>query len=510
MNDDDRRRRRRVLLGGAIAFIGLFAVGAAVMVPWVEDDLTERVEDAAAAAGMPDVSADFSGQDGTLTCAEPAEDPAALEDLAEDVWGVHDIDLGSCAARAASPAAPTTTVAGTAEAATTSSVASELTSTTSVAVSQLQVDVTRAEGDPASVVARGTVDTDRQRGDLIAELESIFGAGNVTDDLEVADVEGTDSDELVASIAALAGGLRDDVIEGAAGYDGAALFFRGTAVDAAAEARVRSMAEAAGVDSANLELSVAEPTGLDASASLAAGSAQVTLTGTVETAAQHDQLVAAAGSAFGAENVVDELTVADVATPVNDAEAATLAGLVGVLTPNLTEGSVTFDGDAFALSGTYVSEESRAVVEQAAAAAGIDAAAITLTPRPAATADEAAQLEQELNATVGLTPIPFDAGSATLRPEAAPILDQVAALARTYAGVVISVDGHTDADGSESGNLALSQARADAVLQALVERGTPAEQLVAQGFGESQPVAPNDTPENKALNRRVVFSVVPQ
>ena len=62
-------------------------------------------------------------------------------------------------------------------------------------------------------------------------------------------------------------------------------------------------------------------------------------------------------------------------------------------------------------------------------------------------------------------------------------------------------------DGSEQGNLTVSQQRADAVRVALVQMGVPDAQLAAKGYGEANPVAPNDTPENKAKNRRVVFVV---
>ncbi|MEM1335671.1 MAG: OmpA family protein, partial [Actinomycetota bacterium] len=73
-------------------------------------------------------------------------------------------------------------------------------------------------------------------------------------------------------------------------------------------------------------------------------------------------------------------------------------------------------------------------------------------------------------------------------------------------GIDITIEGHTDSDGSEESNLALSQGRAEAVAQALVDRGIDIGALTPIGFGEAEPIAPNDTDENKALNRRVTFS----
>jgi outer membrane protein OmpA-like peptidoglycan-associated protein len=67
------------------------------------------------------------------------------------------------------------------------------------------------------------------------------------------------------------------------------------------------------------------------------------------------------------------------------------------------------------------------------------------------------------------------------------------------------VEGHTDSTGADAYNQALSERRANSVLRYLVDAGVPASRLSAQGFGESQPVADNDTAEGRAQNRRVVL-----
>jgi OmpA-OmpF porin, OOP family len=100
----------------------------------------------------------------------------------------------------------------------------------------------------------------------------------------------------------------------------------------------------------------------------------------------------------------------------------------------------------------------------------------------------------------------FDFDQDTLRPEAGSVLDQVAAALTAVSGR-LQVNGHTDAKGSDSYNLDLSKRRAETVAAALVERGLSAD-LVAQGFGESQPIAANalggkDNPGGRAQNRRV-------
>lgn len=97
----------------------------------------------------------------------------------------------------------------------------------------------------------------------------------------------------------------------------------------------------------------------------------------------------------------------------------------------------------------------------------------------------------------------FDVGASTLKPEAQASIASAAALIRERGATRVLVEGHTDSDGDAAANDALSQARAGAVRDALVAAGVDADVLRTRGHGERRPVAPNDTPENKARNRRV-------
>jgi OOP family OmpA-OmpF porin len=72
----------------------------------------------------------------------------------------------------------------------------------------------------------------------------------------------------------------------------------------------------------------------------------------------------------------------------------------------------------------------------------------------------------------------------------------------------ISVDGHTDADGSEAYNLDLSRRRAEKVVKYLVEYGVDINNITGGGYGESRPIANNDTPEGMAKNRRIEFKII--
>jgi outer membrane protein OmpA-like peptidoglycan-associated protein len=102
----------------------------------------------------------------------------------------------------------------------------------------------------------------------------------------------------------------------------------------------------------------------------------------------------------------------------------------------------------------------------------------------------------------------FQSGSALITEASEPALDELAADLFVCPEATVHIEGHTDADGPEDLNLALSVARAEAVVEALISRGIAMERLYAIGYGESLPIAPNDTTDGKRLNRRIVFTIV--
>lgn len=109
--------------------------------------------------------------------------------------------------------------------------------------------------------------------------------------------------------------------------------------------------------------------------------------------------------------------------------------------------------------------------------------------------------------TIATLDLPFETGSAVLKPGASVRLDQVVTALRQYPNEQVTVRGFTDSVGSETTNQRLSQQRAEAVRAYLVSRGIAADRVVAQGLGESLPIATNDTPAGRARNRRVEIQV---
>ncbi|QQS36654.1 MAG: OmpA family protein [Ignavibacteriales bacterium] len=111
---------------------------------------------------------------------------------------------------------------------------------------------------------------------------------------------------------------------------------------------------------------------------------------------------------------------------------------------------------------------------------------------------------EELNKTgKAILYINFDSGKSTIKQESMPVVEQIIEMMKLAADINISVEGHTDSDGSNESNLKLSEARAKAVVDAIVKGGIITSRLSSAGFGEEKPIADNSTDEGKAKNRRV-------
>ena len=104
------------------------------------------------------------------------------------------------------------------------------------------------------------------------------------------------------------------------------------------------------------------------------------------------------------------------------------------------------------------------------------------------------------------TSIEFAPARPTIAPESAPVIDAVAGVLRGCPDAAIEIGGHTDSEGSDPGNLRLSQHRAEAVLAAVRRPDLPLPGLTARGYGETEPIADNGTAEGRAQNRRIAFT----
>lgn len=118
---------------------------------------------------------------------------------------------------------------------------------------------------------------------------------------------------------------------------------------------------------------------------------------------------------------------------------------------------------------------------------------------------EAGSVREEARGTVITIPgsVLFRSGASALMPESRERLAEVADALRSAPEGTVIIEGHADSVGPEDANQQLSQRRAEEVRVYLIERGMPADRIIAVGRGESQPLASNDSAEGRAMNRRV-------
>jgi outer membrane protein OmpA-like peptidoglycan-associated protein len=104
----------------------------------------------------------------------------------------------------------------------------------------------------------------------------------------------------------------------------------------------------------------------------------------------------------------------------------------------------------------------------------------------------------------------FDTGSDRIRPESTPTLKEIGAMLSEHADLKLVIEGHTDNVGNAASNQALSEKRAAAVRQFLIDNySVDGARLSAKGLGSTKPVGPNDTPEGRQNNRRVELVKAP-
>jgi outer membrane protein OmpA-like peptidoglycan-associated protein len=163
-------------------------------------------------------------------------------------------------------------------------------------------------------------------------------------------------------------------------------------------------------------------------------------------------------------------------------------------------------------------EAQKAASERAAAEADAEKARQAAAQAEAEKAQLRAQLLAQLNSIlqtrdsargliVNMSDVLFDTGRFTLKPGAREKLAKISGILLAHPGLTLQIEGHTDSVGSDEFNQQLSERRADSVRDFLAEQGVAGSSITARGFGKTQPVASNDTPEGRQRNRRVELVV---
>jgi OmpA-OmpF porin, OOP family len=242
----------------------------------------------------------------------------------------------------------------------------------------------------------------------------------------------------------------------------------------------------------------------------------VTYSGTVHDEATRNKIIDALKSAYG-ENAIK----GNIAVDPNVAPMPWLANLRGALDQLKMPGiDAVFDGNGFNLGGTIGEADRDRILGSLKSVFGASGLTFAAADRmsslvSAATNNAAAALAAlgpgsrpaDVLSILNKTIINFPSGSAEIPPMSLALLQEAATpLKQLPGGTVVEIGGYTDNTGDAAANQQLSQRRAEAVREALVKAGVNPGKIVAKGFGSSNPVASNDTPDGRFQNRRIEYS----
>lgn len=217
------------------------------------------------------------------------------------------------------------------------------------------------------------------------------------------------------------------------------------------------------------------------------------------------QIVTAAGRKFFADSIIDNLRVS-LGAP-QGFTAAALAGLSDL--SRLSTGSLVMSDRSVKLAGDAFHEAAAAQIRstlQGRLPQGWQAE-LEISVKPLSAPVDSAVCQRLFSEILAKGYIRFESAQAVIDPDSHALLDQLAAVAMRCPATPVEIGGHTDSDGDEQANMTLSQRRAQTVVDYLVAAGLSADRLTAVGYGETRPIASNDTVEGKTYNRRIEFTV---
>lgn len=226
---------------------------------------------------------------------------------------------------------------------------------------------------------------------------------------------------------------------------------------------------------------------------------QVLVNGSVPDEASKAAMLARVRELYGADRVVDQVSIAPVSLPPN--WNSYVQRLIGPNLKLISKGEIKIDGTNVTLRGEVANEAQRQQI----------ASDFATSLNPSYTVNNGLRVsaaEQNLlDETLAKRIIEFESGKATLTDSGKGILDEMAAALRKVKGKKVEVIGHTDNVGLRDSNLALSHARAQAVRSYLADKGIPQDMVMVSGQGPDRPVAENSSADGRARNRRIEFRI---
>ena len=226
---------------------------------------------------------------------------------------------------------------------------------------------------------------------------------------------------------------------------------------------------------------------------------QVLASGTVPDETTKQAVLARLIEVYGADKVVDQIAVGQVAQPAN--WNAYVQKLITPQLKTISRGQLKIDGSTISVRGEVANEAQRQKIASDFATSLNPTYVVNNGLRVAAA--EQGILDSALANRI----VEFDSGKATLTPTGQAILDQMAAAIQKLQGRKIEIIGHTDNQGLKATNQSLSQARAEAVKTYFTGKGLSADTFTTLGQGSDRPVASNATPDGRARNRRIEFRI---
>jgi OmpA-OmpF porin, OOP family len=236
----------------------------------------------------------------------------------------------------------------------------------------------------------------------------------------------------------------------------------------------------------------------------------VQLRGRLADERERDAVTSYAQARFGVENVYTAARL-DPGLP-EGWPVRVLAGLEALA--NLHHGALAVRADTVEISGTTGSPDARENIARILSGKLGQGNAFTVDVTyeerldPVAALPTPEECVHDLNAILEEHKIAFAPGNSTMAAGASTTIDALAAVVKQCKGARMEIGGHTDSQGSEGGNQLLSQARAEAVLLAIQGRRVSVGTITAKGYGESAPIADNDTEEGREANRRIEFKLI--
>jgi len=434
----------------------------------IETELTDRISQSLAAEGLDFAEISLSGRDATITGLAPLEEAKArAEELAEKSFGVR-------------------------------------VAKSNITVLPLQAPYTTSytlEGD--TLTLSGYVPNEAARAALLEKAEANFAGKTIKDALQLA--RGSAAENVFFGSADYGLAQLTQLDSGVATLTDESLSVSGSAKDWPSYSSVKAgLANVAdGVTLGSSDITAPPVSSYIMNGSLTDTS--LTLSGFVPDEAAKTSLLDAAKLNFVGVEIIDKLSVQEGA-PNQFLEAANTG--LQVLS-RLRAGSISLAGTDLNVDGTsFTTSINEAVKKQVTASLPQGfAGTATLTEPEKSEPVDTGTCSTFIRGFLDKGEIRFASGKADINATSNALLDRISYIAGRCPQATIEVSGHTDSDGADDANLALSQARAEAVRAYLVSIGVEEARLNAVGYGETQPVATNETAEGKAQNRRIEFKL---